>query len=552
LGELLLHNAKVYTSDPQNPRCEAIAVKDGVITAIGGEELRLNAGPDAEVMDAKGRLVLPGFIDSHCHPSLTVYRAALDLSSCGTIVEYQSAIRRYAREHPELPVIKGAGWFYTDFGGEAPHRSLIDAAVHDRPVMIYSGDFHSLWVNSKALEAAGLDDSVENPEGGVIARDENGRLTGYFNETPAVKVIENRLSAFGPEDYKEGIKKFFRDANSVGITAVHDAGVLFEEGWGGYGLMREDEYSLGVFLSNVIEPRAADALREAVALTVKRKAAFENAFVRLNTVKLFMDGVPEANTAVLEEDYLNEPGNAGKPQWNLDAFDEACRLADAAGWQLHVHCIGDRALRYTLDAFQKAEKANGKRDSRHIAAHLQLVNESDIPRMRELGVTAMPTAFWFEKSAMYYEVELNNLGKERADREYPMKSLFDAGVLTACGSDSPVSITTPVLDVDFAPLQAIQQGVLRANPLSDPHDMKNVSNPGERVNLERMIAAYTINGARANFAEDRMGSITPGKEANFIILDQNIFEIPPALIYKTRVLATYFRGKPVWGGAGTL
>ena len=256
--------------------------------------------------------------------------------------------------------------------------------------------------------------------------------------------------------------------------------------------MRENEYSLSVFLSNVIEPCAADTLPEAVALTARRKAEFENACVRLNTVKLFMDGVPEANTAVLEDEYLNEPGNAGKPQWELGAFDEACRLADAAGHQLHVHCIGDRALRYTLDAFERAAKANGKRDSRHIAAHLQLVNEGDIARMRELGVTAAPTAFWFEKGAMYYEVELNNIGKERADREYPMKSLFDAGVLTACGSDSPVSITTPVLDVDFAPLQAIQQGILRANPLSDPDDMKNVSNPAERVSLERMLAAYTI------------------------------------------------------------
>jgi predicted amidohydrolase YtcJ len=545
LGKTVVHNAKVYTSDPRKPWCETIIAEHGKIAAVGGEELRASAGADAEVIDAGGRLILPGFIDSHCHPSLTVYRAALDVFPCTTVEEYQGAIARYAKEHEGPGVIKGSGWFYTDFEGGSPHRSMIDEVVDDRPVMIYSGDFHSLWVNSKALEIAGIDRSFENPAGGVIARDESGAPTGYFEELAAVKVIEGRLSAFRPEDYKAGILKFFKDANSVGVTAVHDAGVLFEEAWDGYRLMNEDEYTLNVFLSNVIAPDFKGPYAEAIALTDRLGAEFANAHVRMNTVKLFMDGVPEANTALLEAPYLNEPGNSGEPQWPLDAFEDVCRGADAEGYQIHVHCIGDRALRYTLDAFQKAAEANGERDSRHIAAHLQLVNASDLPRMRELGVVAAPTAFWFEKGAMY-DLELKNLGKERADNESPMPSLFDAGILTVCGSDSPVSIMTPILDVDFAPLQAIQQGVLRANPLKDPDDMKNVSNPKERVSLERMIAAYTINGAKANFAEDRMGSITPGKEANFIILDRDIFETPPARIYETKVLATYFKGKRVW------
>lgn len=547
--DLAIINGNIYTVDPNNPWCSGIAVKDGKIEKVGtSDEIKPYIQPHTKVIDAEGKLILPGFFDAHCHPTLYVYKVdVLDVFACTTKTEYQASIAAYAAQKPELEVLKGSGWFYSDFGEEGPHKSLIDEVVSDKPVMIYSGDFHSLLVNSKALEAAGITKDIECPYGGIIKKDGEGELTGYFNEMPAVKVVEERLSAFGAEAYQTAIKDFFHAANSVGITAVNDAGILDQTGAEGYRLLQPEDYTLNVFLSHVIHPTTEqEAIDAEIDKLSQVKAQLTHEHMAFNCVKLFMDGVPEANTAMLETPYLNEPDSRGESQWDLQAFQEVCRQADQKGYQIHVHAIGDRALRETLDAFTGALQENGKRDSRHMAAHLQLVNPEDIGRMKDLAVTAIPTAFWFEKEEMYEQIELYNLGKERADQEYPMKSFFDHEILTACGSDTPVGIGAPILSVPFAPVLAIQQGITRCNPRSDSTDEQKVSNPSEKVSLEQMIASYTINGAKANFAEKTQGSLEEGKWANIIFLDQNIFETPVTEIYKTNVLQTIYQGRTVY------
>lgn len=546
-NEKKIVNAKVYTVDESLPWAEAVAIKGGKIAAVGtNEEILRYPMAAPEVIDAGGRLVLPGFIDNHCHPTVYTYKTnAADLFACTSVEAYQAALKEYCDQNPELEVIKGVGWFYSDFPAGGPDRKDLDQVVPDKPVMIYSGDCHSLWVNSKALELAGIDRNSENPYGGEFARDENGDPTGYINEAPAVKVIESRISSFGVEEYKKGLLKFFAHANEAGITTVHDAGILEENGLPAYQALKREDYTVNVFCDCVIDPDDI-AVPEDILSRVEAYREAGHEFFQCGTVKFFMDGVPEANTAVLEEDYLNEPGNRGEPQWrDLGFFRRACAFADRQGYQIHVHAIGDRAVRYTVDALEFAADQNGRRDSRHMIAHLQLCSDDEIRRMKELGVIIVPTAFWFEKGDLYYQVELFNLGKERADREYKMKSFLDAGLIVACGSDAPVGISAPVAKVPFAPVVAIQQGMTRCSVWKDGNDPENVLNPSERVSLEDMIRAYTIHGAVSNFAEDRLGSITVGKNADLIILDQDLFSIPETEIYKTNVVMTLFNGKTV-------
>ena len=548
MSGIKIFHAKVYTVDEENPWAQAVAITDGKIAAVGtNEDIERYQMESAEIIDAKGKLVLPGFIDNHCHPTAYTYKAnAADLFTCTTVEEYQTALKHYHEQNPELEVIKGVGWFYSDFPEGVPHKKDIDKVISDKPVMIYSGDLHSLWINSKALEMAAIDKNTENPYGGEFVKDRDGNPTGYINEVPAVKVIESRISSFGVEESRKGILTFFAHANEAGITTIHDAGILEENGLPAYKALGEDEYTVNVFCDCVIAPETISKPEDALGQIQTYQSA-ENKFFHCNTAKFFMDGVPEANTAVLEDDYLNEPGNQGEPQWkDLDLFRQVCAFVDKQGCQIHVHAIGDRAVRLTVDAVEFAASKNGKRDGRHMIAHLQLCNDHDIQRMKDLGVIVVPTAFWFEKGDLYYQVELLNLGKERADHEYKMKSFMDAGLVVACGSDAPVGISVPITKVPFAPVLAIQQGITRCNVLKDASDPDHVLNPSECVSLEDMIKSYTINGAVSNFAEDRLGSITVGKDADMIMLDQDLFSIPETEIYKTNVIMTIFNGEIVY------
>ncbi|MDR2487480.1 MAG: amidohydrolase [Clostridiales Family XIII bacterium] len=552
-------NARVYTVDGDVPWCEAFLVEGERIVRVGTDaEIRAaaaavavgaaagaGAGAGVEMVDAGGRLILPGFIDAHCHPCMATYsHDALDVFSCVTEDEYVQTIRKFAEAHPERAVIKGCGWNYSDFPGGVPHNRFIDAAVPDRPVLIVGAGLHEILLNAKAIEYAGLSDDMIAPPGGVVGKDADGRLTGYFMDSAVPPVLE-RLPMFTPEEYRAGIQHFMKEASSAGITAVGDAavGVVDETGFEGYGMIAEGEFPMKVFLSEVLhgyERHDAASIRTRVET---RAAVHNNSNLELNTVKFFIDGTPESNTAVMEAPYLDEPDNAGTPTWDIDAFDAAVRASDGLGYRVEVHAMGDRAVRYAVDAIEGALRTNGMRDARHMIAHLQFVNEADKDRMAANGIIAVPTSLWFEKGDMYYKIELFNVGRERADGEYPMKGFFDRGILVACGSDAPVALSPPVNEVSYAPLQAIQQGVLRCSPLKDAEDQgQNVINPAERVSLAQMIEAYTINGARAHFAEGDMGSIRPGKLANFIVLDKDIFEIPVSEIYLTNVLETWYKG----------
>jgi predicted amidohydrolase YtcJ len=279
---------------------------------------------------------------------------------------------------------------------------------------------------------------------------------------------------------------------------------------------------------------------EQIELLLRERSRNSHPKFQTNTAKIFVDGVVEGGTAYLLEPYQHLPDFYGELIWDPHQLKEICAALDKERIQIHIHVIGDAAARIALDALEYAQQMNGKRDARHLVTHLQLVTPEDILRFEELGLIGVPNPYWFKLDDYYWSLALPYLGKERADHEYPMQSFLQAGVLMASASDYPVTIP-------FDPLIGIESGITRSEIGVSTVE---ILWPEEKVNLEEMIASFTINGAYANFLEDEIGSLEVGKRADFIVLDRNLFQIPPNDIAKTKVLKTFIDGKEVFRAVG--
>jgi hypothetical protein len=297
-------------------------------------------------------------------------------------------------------------------------------------------------------------------------------------------------------------------------------------------LAGQGQLSLRVRGSLLAVPEKGDSQ---VPAFVTERARHGGSLLQTKAVKIFVDGVIEGSTAYLFEPYVHLPNFRGEPLWAASALNAMCQALDRENFQIHVHAIGDAATRLTLDAFEYTRNANGHRDSRHLITHLQLVAPEDIPRFAELGVIGVPQPLWFLKDS-FYGTALSYVGRQRAEHQYPMKSFIEAGVKMASASDFPVTLPCP-------PLCGIMTGVTRCTP--DAGEPDSVLWPQERVGLDDMIASFTINGAYANFLENDTGSLEVGKLADIVVLDKNLFEIPPADIGNARVLLTLFEGSEV-------
>ncbi|MHB8055693.1 MAG: amidohydrolase [Candidatus Aminicenantales bacterium] len=540
-ADLVLQNGLIFTVDGRSSRAEAAAVKDGKFVYVGTDSgAAAFIGKTTKVVDLQKRLVLPGFIDSHCHV-ISSYRHFFELNIFGltTIEAIQKAIRDFAAARPGAKTMNGRGWSNTDFPKTGPDKKIIDAVVADIPVSIESEDGHSRWVNSKALALAGITKETKNPLGGVIERDPaTGEPTGTLRES-AADLVSGLFPPYTEDQLIQGIEAYQKMALAFGITTAHDA---YLDSWSSEtpafaALERKNRLSLRVRASLYVDPEKGV---EQVAALVRERERNKGELFQTNGAKLFLDGVVEGSTAYLKEPYRHLPGFRGEPIWKIEALEQVCAALDRERFQLHAHSIGDAATSEFLDALASVRKTNGPRDGRTLITHLQLVDKADFPRFKELGVVAVPQPYWFAKDNYYFNLQVPYLGQKRADEEYPMRSFFEAGVVVASASDYPVT-------VPCNPLVAIQMGITREEPgKTDPN---LVLWPEERVTLEQMIRSFTINGAFANFLEDATGSIEVGKWADLIVLDKNLFEIPPAEISTAKVLLTLFEGKTVFSAA---
>lgn len=551
-ADKVFYGGVVYTANAKHPMARAVAVRGSRIQYVGSNwGAARYVGRHTRLVNLHGKLMLPGFIDAHAHASMSVSLVyAVDLYGLGSLEAYLDAVSAFAAANPALPAVQGTGWSNTVAPDIGPLAADLDAVVSDRPVALQSEDYHSLWVNTKALELAGVSGATPDPEGGKIERvpgtagtpgNPYGTPSGTLRESAAA-LVSDVLPDYTVAQYKQGILYFQKEvAGPFGITSVYDP-------WLGIGsngvkayeqLARAGKLTMRVRGALGIDP--GDDLSAWVKAARAERAKHKRALFRTTAVKFFADGVIEGHTGYLKEPYadaLEYAGDAdyrGMPLWEPDALAQAFTAVDAARLQIHVHSIGDAATTEVLDALAAARAANGKRDWRPGITHLQLVDPADYARFRQLGVTAVPQPYWFLMDDYYWYLQLPYLGQQRADDEYPMKSLFSAGARVASASDFPVTIPPD-------PIDGIQTGVMRWAPGWDIPE-SDVLWPEERVSVKRMIDSFTINGAKAAFTERVTGSIARGKSADLIVLSRNILKTPPKDIGDAEVTLTMFRGR---------
>ncbi len=529
----MLRHGQVYTVDAARSWASAVAVRGGRIVYVGTDSLPPGLiGPRTETIDLAGRMVLPGFQDGHVHP----VDSGVELTECHlfavkTASEAADSIRAYAAAHPDLPWIRGAGWQLPLFPAANPSKALLDGAVPDRPAFLWAADGHSAWVNSRALALAGITRATPDPPNGRIERDpRTGEPSGTLRET-AAELVEALLPDRTPAEQAAGLDSAQRLAGSFGITSVFSANTDEGELRALQTADRAGRLTLRV-VAALVAPGSGDSM-----LTRLRdwRTRFASAHVRPVAVKLFQDGVIESRTAAMLAPYLDRPGDRGTPVRSQAELDALVTALDRDRFQIHVHAIGDRAIRMTLDALAAARVANGARDSRHAIAHLELIDSADIPRFRTLGVAANFEPLWANGDEYLTRMTEPALGPRRNRWLYPIASVVRSGAVVTGGSDWSVS--------SLNPLDAIETGITHR----DPGDTAGPPwNPVERVDLPTMIALYTINAAWALHQERETGSIEPGKLADLIVLDRNLFDVPAGQIHEVKVVRTLLGGKTVF------
>jgi predicted amidohydrolase YtcJ len=524
----------VYTVDAARSWATAVAVRDGRIVYVGTDSLPSGlVGPKTEVVELAGQMVLPGFQDAHVHPlDSGVELGQCKLDDLTTPSQIVDAIRAYAAAHPDLSWIRGTGWQLPVFPSGNPTKHLLDQAVPDRPAFFYAADGHSAWVNSKALELAGITGETPDPANGRIERDPRTHQPSGTLREAAADLVARRLPKSTDAELMAGLERAQKEANRFGITTVFEADAGEPELRTYAAADRSGTLTFRVVAASHVGEAAGDSV---IGRLKEWRKQYSTRLVHPIAAKIFADGVIEARTAALLAPYLDRPGDSGSPNYDAPTLNRLVVDLDRAGFQLHVHAIGDRAIRMTLDALEQARRTNGVHDNRPGIAHLELIDPADIPRFRRLGVVANFQPLWANGDEYLTKLTEPALGPARSRWLYPIASIARTGAALAAGSDWSVS--------SLNPLDGIEVGIIHREP-----DLPKQKpwHPDERVDLATMIAMYTINAAYANHQERATGSIEEGKLADLVVLDRNLFAIPPEEIHHAQVMRTIFEGTTVF------
>ena len=528
-ADLILKNGAIYTVDAARSWAQAVVVRDGRIVYVGDDAgSDAFAGSGTKVVDLEGKMVLPGFVDGHNHAYLMAESLFwLSLNPFATVEARQAAIRDRVTADPDLRQLRGVGWDDIEkdaaAAGVAP-KDLLDAAAPDIPVVIIDNSHHNFWVNSAALALAGIDASTADPTGGTIERDpKTGEPNGVLREFAAQNLVINALPQpdFTAEEYQETILTWQELAARYGITSafvpVHYPTETLLQALDNSGRLTV-RYDLALWAD---ENEGTEQIGHLKAL----RDAYQGESYKVDSVKIFSDGIGEE-----------------KLVWDQSDLEQTVTALDKEGFRVYVHAIGNPTFfpsGNVLDAFEKALDANGRRDSRHAITHLDWVKPEDVARFRDMGVLAVPQAAWFGKP--WYDGTTGDAKKN----QQRFQSLEDAGVVVVSSSDFP---STDTFERDMYPLTGLEVGMTRLDPdTATEAELAGIPQPEERASLEEMIASYTINGAYMIFDERDRGSIEPGKKADLVVLDRNLFELPATSVGEARVLQTYFEGEQVFG-----
>lgn len=543
-ADLAFVNGRVVTMDAERRRASSVAVSQGQIVAIGPDvEVGELIGSGTEVVDLGGRLLVPGFQDAHVHPPSSGFEMLhCNLSEAYDVHDYERIVSEYASANPEDPWVVGGGWSMDVFPGGNPSKGILDRIVPDRPVFLMSRDGHSAWVNSRALEIARVTRDTPDPKDGWIVRDDAGEPAGTVHEGAFV-LVQEQVPDPTPSEWVEGLLAAQRHLHALGITAWQDASV-----GGSYPTL---EAYRRVAASGELTARVVGALwwdryrgiDQVEDLLEARERGRVGRFAA-TTVKIMQDGVIENFTAALLEPYLDSDGrpteNRGRSFVEAEELKVAVTRLDAEGFQVHIHAIGERAVREALDALEAARASNGANDHRHHIAHIQVVHPDDIPRFRELGVVANAQPLWAVSEGQMVHLTIPFLGPERSAWQYPFASLVRSGAVLAMGSDWSVSSANPLWEMHVAVNRTAPNAYEYGGGTGEPFL------PDERIDLETALAGFTINSAYVNHLDHLTGSVEVGKRADLAVLDRDVFANPAEEIADASVVLTFVDGERVF------
>jgi predicted amidohydrolase YtcJ len=538
-ADIIFTGGPILTVDSARSRATSLAVRDGRILAVGHDEVGELRGPRTEVVDLRGRLLIPGFQDAHIHAVFGgVEMGQCDLTGTVALSDYLARIRAYADARPGHEWIVGGGWSMESFPGGVPTRELLDEVVPDRPVYLHNRDHHGAWVNSAALRRAGITRDTADPADGVINRDADGNPAGALQEG-AMSLVGDLVPAETAEDRLAGLLRAQELLHSLGVTGWQDAMLCAADGYPDPSDAYLTAAREGLLSATVVGSLwwRRDGGAEQIPELEAHRERLTTGRLRCSTVKIMQDGVAENFTAAMTAPYLDgcgcPTGNAGLSFVDPRKLPQYVTELDALGFQVHFHALGDRAVREALDAVAAARGANGFRDTRPHLAHLQVVHPDDVARFRRLGATATVQPLWAVHEPQMDELTIPFLGDERAAWQYPFGDLLRSGATLAAGSDWPVSSPDPI--------QGIHVAVNRALPGGDPR----VFLPAQRLDLASAIAAYTAGSAYVNHRDDS-GSLRPGNVADLVVLDRDPFDGPTSEIGGRGVAETFVDGRRVY------
>jgi predicted amidohydrolase YtcJ len=551
-ADVVFTGGAVYTPDPADPGRrrvvpagpgpQAVAVLGDRIVAVGeagDRDIADLTGPRTEVIDLRGRALLPGFQDAHVHPSWAgVTLMGCSLIGSASLDDALARISAYAAQRDEKDWIVGSGWRMDWFERGTPSRELLDQLGGGRPVYLTNRDGHGAWVSTRALEIAGIDAATPDPPDGRIERDASGSPQGTLHEGAAT-LVGRHLPALTLDDRVSGLLLAQEHLHARGITAWQDAIIGDYLGSGDPLPVYLAAARAGMLTARVQGALWWDRGRDGSQLPeiLARREEGQAGRFRANTVKIMQDGVAESFTAGMIDPYLDMCGcqteNRGLSHVEAAALREYVTILDAHGFQVHLHAIGDRAVRESLDALEAALAANGANDNRHHIAHLQVMHPNDIPRFAALGVTANVQALWAAHEAQMDTLTIPFIGPERAARQYLFGDLLRSGARLAGGSDWAVSSANP--------LRAVQVAVTRTLPGTGAEPLL----PGQSLSIGEALAAYTAGSAYVNHLDDT-GAVEVGKLADLVVLDRDPFAGPPDEIASASVDLTYVGGERVF------
>jgi predicted amidohydrolase YtcJ len=532
-ADLVLRGGAVYTVDSIQPSAEAVAVRGGRIVFVGSNaDVDRFVGRGTRVYELAGRMLLPGFIDTHAHPVTSgIELGECALSNDSTLEALTLTITECARSVGDSAWVRGGGFQLPLFANGSPSRTLLDSLVGNRPAYLTSADGHSAWVNSRALGMAGVGRDTRDPPKGRIERDARGNPSGTLRES-AMGLVSRHLAEHAAGDYSAGLDRALTMAARLGITTWHEASAREEIAQAYASADSSGRLTVRTIVSFTVN---TDRGPEQVLRLDSLRARYRRPNVHPVAAKIFLDGVIEGQTAALLAPYLDRRGYSGELNASPEQMNALVHALDSAGFKVHVHAIGDRAIRVAFDAFEKQRALDAGAGPKHVMAHIQLFAPEDIGRFQSLGVVASFQPLWAYRDSYIKDLTEPRLGPERSRWLYPIASVVKTGAMVAGGSDWSVS--------SMNPLEAIQVAVTR-RALDDSTGAAWL--PDQRVDLPTMLRAYTMGGAVASELDSLVGSIRVGKAADLIVLSENLLETPVHRIGKARVVMTVFNGREVF------